>query len=62
MDKVFLTDIEVAAHYGVHRVTPWTWVKKGILPAPVKISPGTTRWRVKDIEAHDRAAAERAQA
>lgn len=33
----------------VSRSTWWTGVKSGRYPAPVKLSPKTTAWRVEDI-------------
>jgi len=31
--------------------TIWRWVKAGVFPRPVKISSGTTAWKVEDVEA-----------
>lgn len=31
--------------------TIWRWVRKGIFPAPVKLGPGTTAWKIEDVEA-----------
>lgn len=35
----------------VSRATWWAGVKKGRYPAPVKLSPNCTAWRVEDIRA-----------
>lgn len=51
----FLCDKEVARRYGVSRATVWRWTKEGRgFPCPVKLSRGTTRWRLEDLEAFDR--------
>lgn len=55
MQKPWLSDTELAARYGQSRVTPWRKVRAGMLPPPVKLSPGCTRWPTHEIEAIDRA-------
>lgn len=50
---------QLAERYSVDKSTIWRYVKRGILPAPVKISEQCTRWRLDEIERRD---AERAQA
>jgi len=39
----------VAALKGIGPATVWRWVKAGRLPAPVKLGPNTTAWRVGDL-------------
>jgi predicted DNA-binding transcriptional regulator AlpA len=39
----------VAALNGVSEPTVWRWVKAGRLPAPLKLGPNTTVWRVGDL-------------
>ena len=39
----------VAALRGVSAATVWRHVKAGLLPAPVKIGPKATAWRVSDL-------------
>lgn len=51
---MFLTDIQVGNHYGVSRHTIWRWVREGKFPAPKKLTSGSTRWHVSDIEEFDR--------
>ena len=46
----WMTDVQVAAHFGIGRSSVWRWAKNGTLPAPVKIG-GVVRWRRQDIEA-----------
>ena len=48
---VYLTDKQVAARFGVSRITIWRWASDLDFPAPVKLSPGATRWRLADVEA-----------
>ena len=49
----------IAQRYDISRSGVWLWVKKGILPKPIRISPGCTRF---DIEACDEAISYKAQA
>lgn len=49
----YYTDKELAERYKVHRCTIWGWVKKGLLPAPVKLSEGCTRFVGSEIEDND---------
>ena len=39
----------VAALRGSSPATIWRHVKSGLLPAPVKLGPNTTAWRVGDL-------------
>jgi predicted DNA-binding transcriptional regulator AlpA len=50
---VYLSAAQLAARYGVHIVTVWRWAQAGRLPQPVRLAPGTTRWRKEEIEACD---------
>lgn len=47
---LFLKDTDLAARWGVHRVTAWDWARQGRIPAPIKLSDRCTRWRLADIE------------
>ena len=49
----WLTDREVAARYGVSRITVWRWAKAGRLPDPHKIGPNTARWNAAELDALD---------
>lgn len=49
----YLTDRQVADRYQIARQTVWLWARKGLLPKPVAITSGCTRWRLEDIERHD---------
>lgn len=50
--EVFLSDFELAARYGVHRSTPWRWVKSvPDFPKPTPLSPGCTRWKLSEVVA-----------
>lgn len=39
----------VSALHGIGPATVWRWVKVGRLPAPVKLGPNTTAWRVGEL-------------
>lgn len=52
MAQIYLSDIQVAARYGNHRTWTWRALKADLnFPKPVKLSSGTTRWKLADIEA-----------
>jgi prophage regulatory protein len=56
MAETFLTDMDLAARYGVHRSTPWRWAKTDpTFPKPVNLTPGCTRWRLSEITAWEQA-------
>lgn len=46
----YARDIELAERFGVSRVTIWRWTKAGDFPSPVRLGPGSTRWRLADVE------------
>lgn len=46
----YLSDKSVAARYDSSRATIWRWVQEGKLPKPVKLTNGTTRWKLCDLE------------
>ena len=51
----YLSDTAVAQRYAVSRPTIWRWTKSlANFPKPAKLSPGTTRWRLIDLQAFDR--------
>ena len=59
MPETYLSDTQLSARYGVHRTTPWRWVKSDpTFPQPVNLTPGCTRWKLSEIEAWEQAKAE----
>ena len=36
---------------GVSDKTIWNWVKRGKFPAPIKLSPTVTVWRLSEVQA-----------
>tara|TARA_B100000949_G_C14208937_1_gene419404 strand:+ start:807 stop:995 length:189 start_codon:yes stop_codon:yes gene_type:complete len=59
MPHTFLCDTDLANRYGVSRNTIWRWARdyEGF-PKPVKLSPGSTRWKLSEIEQWETARAE----
>lgn len=52
MPDIYLNDLQLSARYGVHRSTPWRWVKSDpMFPKPVKLSSQCSRWKLSEIEA-----------
>jgi prophage regulatory protein len=57
--ETFLSDLNLADRYNVHRTTVWRWAKSDpTFPQPIVLSPGCTRWRLSDIEAWEQRRAE----
>ncbi len=52
---IYLSDNQVSTRYKVSSNTIWRWVRNKTFPAPVKLTPGCTRWRLSDIEAWEAA-------
>lgn len=42
---------EVLELIPISRSVWWEGISRGIYPSPIKLSPGTTAWRVADIKA-----------
>ncbi|SDX41132.1 transcriptional regulator, AlpA family [Litoreibacter albidus] len=56
----FLTIDEVMKRYSVSHATVWRWVKHNEhFPAPVKLSPGTSRWSEDQLIAFENRARSR---
>ncbi|QBX35157.1 AlpA family phage regulatory protein [Paracoccus liaowanqingii] len=52
MADIYLSDTQLASRYGVHRSTPWRWVKTDPqFPKPVSLTKGCTRWKLSELEA-----------
>lgn len=50
MQPTYLSDIQLAARYCVHRSTIWRWVKSEPgFPQPIALSPGGSRWKLSEI-------------
>lgn len=47
--RTMASDKELAQILGISRATVWRWASEGIIPKPIKITPGTTRWKLSDI-------------
>jgi predicted DNA-binding transcriptional regulator AlpA len=46
-----LSRADLAEAFGVSEWTIWSWRKKGLLPVPIKMTPGSKpKWRACDIE------------
>jgi prophage regulatory protein len=58
MAETYLSDAQLSARYGVHRSTPWRWVKTdATFPKPVKLSLQCSRWKLSEIQAWEAAKA-----
>ncbi|WP_353937989.1 AlpA family phage regulatory protein [uncultured Sulfitobacter sp.] len=59
MPEIYMSDLQVAARYSVHRATPWRWAKSDpTFPKPIVLSPGCTRWKLSEVEAWETKKAE----
>lgn len=59
-ESPLISDQTVANRYGVSRPTIWRWTNtlEGF-PQPIKVSGGTTRWKLTDLQAFDRSRLEK---
>jgi prophage regulatory protein len=46
----YLSDKSVAERYDTSRNTIWRWVRENRFPAPIKLSNGTSRWKLSDLQ------------
>lgn len=57
MDTKYIRIGQLASRPGHEGMLPasaatlWRWARNGTFPAPIKLGPGTTAWRVQDVEA-----------
>lgn len=51
LSSIYASDAQLANRFEISRNTLWRWVRNKSFPAPVKLSPGCTRWRLSDVEA-----------
>jgi len=52
MTDTYLSDVQIAAVYSVHRMTVWRWLKSDqSFPKPIRLSGRCTRWKKSEIEA-----------
>jgi prophage regulatory protein len=49
MNERYLSDTDLAQRFAVSRVTVWRWTSEGLLPKPVRIGKGCTRWPASEI-------------
>jgi predicted DNA-binding transcriptional regulator AlpA len=56
---MFLNCRDVAKRYQINRITAWRWARDRIngFPEPVRLAPGTVRWRLADLESWERSRA-----
>ena len=47
--KRFLTDRETAHFLGISKASVWRYAKDPRFPQPVRLGPGSTRWRLSDL-------------
>ena len=50
MNNQYLSVKALAARYSVAKSTCWRWTQEGKLPQPVKLTNGSTRWKLTDLE------------
>ncbi len=49
-NNIFLSVDQVAERFSVSRDSIYRWKRSGDFPKAVKLGPGTTRWRLSDLE------------
>ncbi len=46
----YLSDHQVAARFNITKATVWRWHDKNLdFPRRIKLSPGTSRWKLSDL-------------
>lgn len=53
VDNLFFSVDQVAKRYGVSTDSIWRWKRQGNFPAPVRLGPNCTRWRLADLVEHE---------
>ena len=49
-EERYFSDLEVALRFDVSRATIWRWLATNPdFPNPLKLSPGTSRWKLSDL-------------
>ncbi len=51
--QLYFSDKQISERYSTHRTTVWRWVRQGLFPKPVKLTPGCARWPLDEIEAYE---------
>ena len=49
-ERDFLDINAVARRYDVKRATVWAWMSQGRFPQPMRLTPGCSRWSIKDLK------------
>jgi prophage regulatory protein len=53
LESPYLTVDQVAQRYGVSKDSIWRWKRDGDFPAPLRVGPNCTRWRLCDLLDHE---------
>lgn len=53
LESLYLTDKQVAERFAVSTDSIWCWKRQGNFPAPVRVGPNCTRWRLADVLEHE---------
>jgi prophage regulatory protein len=53
IENLYLNVNQVAERYGVSTDSIWRWKRNGDFPAPVRVGPNCTRWRMADLLEHE---------
>ena len=49
-EPIYLTVEQVAQRLNTSVASIWRWKRVGLFPKAVKFAPGTTRWRLVDVQ------------
>jgi prophage regulatory protein len=52
-EQKFFSVKQVAKRWAVSVPTIWRWSSLGIIPKPIALGPGTTRWQLEELEGHE---------
>lgn len=52
---LYLSVRQVSERFGVNRASIWRWLKTDpTFPKPLSLTPGTSRWRLSELEEWER--------
>jgi prophage regulatory protein len=51
--EAFLSVRKLAGRWSVSVATVWRWHSLRLIPSPISLGPGTTKWRLTEIEAYE---------
>ena len=51
---IYFTIRDLGDRYHRHPATIYRWIKRGLFPVPIRVTPGTSLWPLNVIEEYER--------